>query len=292
MRRKARRRQGPARRHLGQGRRRRRAVRRPARLRPHRGGEGRPVPLRRRRRHLEARQRRRAIRQRAWYYSTLTVDPPNPDVVWCPQVPLLKSIDGGKTFQRVKGPHHGDHHDLWIDPKNPQRMIDSNDGGVDIIDQRRRDLVRAAAADRPVLSHQRRQPRALPRHRHHAGHRHRLRAEQQPVEGRHRAGRLARRRRRRDRLHRPRPDRSEHRLRRRVRRLHLALRPPHPPGPQHQHLSVQPLRPRPAKTEVSLPVDRPDPDFAARSRRRLPRRQRPLPHHATAARPGRRSAPT
>jgi photosystem II stability/assembly factor-like uncharacterized protein len=72
------------------------------------------------------------LRQRAWYYSTLTIDPSNADVVWCPQVPLLKSIDGGKTFQRVKGPHHGDHHDIWIDPKNPKRMIDSNDGGVDI----------------------------------------------------------------------------------------------------------------------------------------------------------------
>ena len=43
-----------------------------------------------------------------------------PDVVWCPNVPLLKSIDGGKTFQRVKGTHHGDHHDIWIDPKNPE----------------------------------------------------------------------------------------------------------------------------------------------------------------------------
>jgi hypothetical protein len=52
--------------------------------------------------------------------------------VWAPQVPLLKSVDGGKTFGRVKGPHHGDHHDIWIDPKNPKRIIDSNDGGVDI----------------------------------------------------------------------------------------------------------------------------------------------------------------
>src|SRR5205807_6969640 len=74
----------------------------------------------------------RALRQRAWYYSTFTIDPKNPDVVWAPQVPLLKSIDGGKTFQRVKGPHHGDHHDIWIDPKNPKRLIGSNDGGVDI----------------------------------------------------------------------------------------------------------------------------------------------------------------
>ncbi len=72
------------------------------------------------------------LRQRAWYFSTLTVDPRNPDVVWCPQVALLKSLDGGKSFARVKGPHHGDHHDIWIDPKNPRRIIDSNDGGVDV----------------------------------------------------------------------------------------------------------------------------------------------------------------
>lgn len=74
----------------------------------------------------------RGIRQRAFYYTTLTVDPRNADVVWCPQVPLLKSIDGGKTFQRIRGPHHGDHHDIWIDPKNPQHILDGNDGGVDI----------------------------------------------------------------------------------------------------------------------------------------------------------------
>ena len=58
----------------------------------------------------------RGLRQRAWYYSTITVDPRNPDVVWCPSVPMLRSIDGGKTFQPVRGFHHGDHHDLWIDP--------------------------------------------------------------------------------------------------------------------------------------------------------------------------------
>jgi photosystem II stability/assembly factor-like uncharacterized protein len=72
------------------------------------------------------------LRQRAWYYSTLTIDPKNPDVIWCPQVRLLKSIDAGKTFVQVKETHHGDHHDIWIDPRNPRRIIDSNDGGVDI----------------------------------------------------------------------------------------------------------------------------------------------------------------
>ncbi len=72
------------------------------------------------------------LRQRAWYYSTLTVHPRNADIVFFPQVPLLKTIDGGKTLIKVKGTNHGDHHDLWIDPKDPQRMIDSNDGGVSV----------------------------------------------------------------------------------------------------------------------------------------------------------------
>jgi photosystem II stability/assembly factor-like uncharacterized protein len=71
-----------------------------------------------------------SLRQRAWYYSTITVDAADADVVWCPQVPLLKSIDGGVTFKNVRGLFHGDNHDLWIDPKNSKRMIAGNDGGV------------------------------------------------------------------------------------------------------------------------------------------------------------------
>jgi photosystem II stability/assembly factor-like uncharacterized protein len=74
----------------------------------------------------------RYLRQRPWYFSTVHVDPKNPDIVFCPSVRLLKSIDGGKSFKQMKGVHHPDHHDLWIDPQNPRRMIDSNDGGVDI----------------------------------------------------------------------------------------------------------------------------------------------------------------
>jgi photosystem II stability/assembly factor-like uncharacterized protein len=74
----------------------------------------------------------RQLRQRAWYYSTLAVHPTNADVVFAPQVPLLRSADAGRTFKRVDGTHHSDHHDIWIDPKNPDRMIESNDGGVGI----------------------------------------------------------------------------------------------------------------------------------------------------------------
>jgi photosystem II stability/assembly factor-like uncharacterized protein len=74
----------------------------------------------------------RRLRQRAWYYSTLTVSPVNPDEVWAPNVPMLRSIDGGRTFRTLRNIHHGDNHDLWIDPTNPRRMIAAHDGGVDI----------------------------------------------------------------------------------------------------------------------------------------------------------------
>jgi photosystem II stability/assembly factor-like uncharacterized protein len=76
--------------------------------------------------------RSRALRQRAWYYSTMTVHPANPNEVWFPQVPMLKTIDGGKTIEYVKGLPHGDNHDVWIDPADPKRMIAANDGGVHI----------------------------------------------------------------------------------------------------------------------------------------------------------------
>ena len=49
-----------------------------------------------------------------------------------PERAHARSIDGGKTFQPVRGIHHGDHHDVWIDPTNPKRIIEGNDGGVDI----------------------------------------------------------------------------------------------------------------------------------------------------------------
>jgi len=74
----------------------------------------------------------RALRQRAWYYSTMTVSPANPNEVWFPQVPMLKTIDGGKTIEYVRGLPHGDNHDVWIDPADPKRMIVANDGGVHI----------------------------------------------------------------------------------------------------------------------------------------------------------------
>ena len=74
----------------------------------------------------------RSLRQRAWYYTTLTIDPTNPNVVWFPQVPLLRTIDGGRTIDSVDAKIHGDHHDVWIDPADTRRIMSGNDGGVGI----------------------------------------------------------------------------------------------------------------------------------------------------------------
>ena len=66
---------------------------------------------------------------RPFYYSTLGVDPNNPDVVWVGNEGWFKSTDGGKTFRNSPVPH-GDNHDVWINPNNSDLMIQSNDGGA------------------------------------------------------------------------------------------------------------------------------------------------------------------
>ena len=71
------------------------------------------------------------IRQRAWYYSHVYADPKDEEGVYAPNVQFLRSKDGGKTFTSIRTPH-GDNHDLWIDPGDPQRMIESNDGGANV----------------------------------------------------------------------------------------------------------------------------------------------------------------
>ncbi len=71
------------------------------------------------------------IRQRAWYYTKVFVDPADENKVYCPNVNFMVSSDGGKSFTSLRTPH-GDHHDLWIDPKNGKRMIVSDDGGAQV----------------------------------------------------------------------------------------------------------------------------------------------------------------
>jgi photosystem II stability/assembly factor-like uncharacterized protein len=73
----------------------------------------------------------RAFWQRAWYYMHILADPESADVVYIANVDFYKSSDGGHTFNKVKVPH-GDNHSMWIDPKDTNRMIVTNDGGVTV----------------------------------------------------------------------------------------------------------------------------------------------------------------
>jgi photosystem II stability/assembly factor-like uncharacterized protein len=71
------------------------------------------------------------LTQRAWYYIEVFADPVNEHKVYVQSAPFLVSIDGGKTFEDIDGPH-GDYHDLWINPKNANNMILADDGGGSI----------------------------------------------------------------------------------------------------------------------------------------------------------------
>ncbi|MEP6621679.1 MAG: glycosyl hydrolase [bacterium] len=68
---------------------------------------------------------------RAWYYSTITADPQDENTVYVNNLGTWRSIDAGKTWSRLSVPH-GDTHLLWIDPKDPKRMIHANDGGATV----------------------------------------------------------------------------------------------------------------------------------------------------------------
>ena len=66
---------------------------------------------------------------RPWYYMHLTAHPTDPDTVYVMNRQAWVSIDGGANFEQFHTPH-GDNHQLWIDPTNPQRMIGCDDGGA------------------------------------------------------------------------------------------------------------------------------------------------------------------
>ena len=69
------------------------------------------------------------IRGRPWYYTHIFADPQDAETVYALEFSAWRSIDGGRNFSLLPTPH-GDNHDLWIDPRNPQRMIEGNDGGA------------------------------------------------------------------------------------------------------------------------------------------------------------------
>ena len=71
------------------------------------------------------------ITARSWYYMEVYADPKNENVVYVLNAPMTKSIDGGKTFTQVRI-GHGDTHDLWINPANPDILGLADDGGGEI----------------------------------------------------------------------------------------------------------------------------------------------------------------
>ncbi|MCP4051999.1 MAG: glycosyl hydrolase [Mesoflavibacter sp.] len=68
-----------------------------------------------------------------YYFGHIYVSPANKEHIYIYGVPILKSKDGGKTFTSISAENvHADHHALWINPKNPNHLINGNDGGVNI----------------------------------------------------------------------------------------------------------------------------------------------------------------
>ncbi|WP_318344481.1 WD40/YVTN/BNR-like repeat-containing protein [Flagellimonas baculiformis] len=68
---------------------------------------------------------------RPFYYTNIELDPTNPDIIYSNANPLVKSTDGGKTWKRMSVPH-GDNHDIWLNPNNPDLLIQCNDGGANV----------------------------------------------------------------------------------------------------------------------------------------------------------------
>ncbi|MBI1809122.1 MAG: glycosyl hydrolase, partial [Gemmatimonadetes bacterium] len=68
---------------------------------------------------------------RSWYYMNVTADPQNENVVYAINAPIMKSIDGGRTFTTLNS-LHGDNHQLWINPRDARLMANANDGGASV----------------------------------------------------------------------------------------------------------------------------------------------------------------
>ena len=75
--------------------------------------------------------RKHEYRQRAWYYSRIFADPQQEHTLYLMNTGFYKSLNDGKNFERIPVPH-GDNHNLWLNPNDPDIMIQSNDGGSNI----------------------------------------------------------------------------------------------------------------------------------------------------------------
>jgi len=73
----------------------------------------------------------RQIWQRSFYFLRVYADPSARDTIYVSNYDLMRSTNGGRTFEKIRTPH-GDHHDFWIASNDPKRFIDSNDGGANV----------------------------------------------------------------------------------------------------------------------------------------------------------------
>jgi photosystem II stability/assembly factor-like uncharacterized protein len=71
------------------------------------------------------------LRARPFYFNKVFVNPKNENDVWVTELGLHHSTDGGKTWSNLNPPH-GDNHIVWINPDNPQILIETNDGGANV----------------------------------------------------------------------------------------------------------------------------------------------------------------
>ena len=91
------------------------------------------------------------FRQRAWYFSKVYADPKSADTVYLLNTGLFRSVDGGKTFNLLPA-RHGDHHGLWIDPQNPNRIANVERWRREYLNRRRENMDDPKQpADRAVL---------------------------------------------------------------------------------------------------------------------------------------------
>ena len=67
---------------------------------------------------------------RPFYFANLTVDPKDENKVYKPDLSLIASNDGGRSFSNISGGAHGDFHDVWVNPNNPDNLITGDDGGL------------------------------------------------------------------------------------------------------------------------------------------------------------------